>query len=57
MLCVELGNIELDLKRLDKVINENIPAGRNIREHKLLDFEPINEFLYCLRELKETKEI
>lgn len=55
MLCVELGKIDLDLARLDKVINEVIPAGRNIREHKLLDFELINE-LYCLRELKEVKK-
>lgn len=55
MLCVELGRIDLDLKKLDEVINNCIPAGRNIREHKLLDFEPINE-LYCLRELKETKK-
>lgn len=55
MLCVELGRIDLDLKKLDEVINNCIPAGRNIREHKLLDFEPINE-LYCLRELKEAKK-
>lgn len=55
MLCVELGKIELDLEKLDKVINNCIPAGRNIRERKLLDFEPINE-LYCLRELRETKK-
>lgn len=55
MLCVELGNIDLDLQKLDEVINNCIPAGRNIREHKLLDFEPINN-LYCLRELKETKK-
>lgn len=55
MLCVELGNIELDLEKLDRVINEFIPAGRNIREHKLLDFEKINK-LYCLRELKEIKK-
>ena len=55
MLCVELGKIEIDLERLDKVINECIPAGRNIREHKLLDFKPINE-LFCLRELKKTKK-
>lgn len=55
MLCVELGNIELDLERLDEVINEHVPAGRNIREHKLMDFEAINQ-LYCLRELKETKK-
>lgn len=55
MLCVELGNIEIDLEKLDKVINEYIPAGRNIREHKLMDFEIINQ-LHCLRELKETKK-
>ncbi len=55
MLCVELGNIELDLEKLDKAIKENIPAGRNIREHKLINFEKINE-LYCLRELKDTKK-
>lgn len=55
MLCIELGKIELDLKKLDEIINNYIPAGRNIREHKLLDFEQINE-LHCLRELKETKK-
>ena len=55
MLCVELGNIELDLEKLDKIINEYIPAGRNIREQKLIDFEKIND-LYCLRELRETKK-
>ena len=55
MLCVELGKIDLDLEKLDKVINENIPAGRNIREQKLITFDGIND-LYCLRELKETKK-
>lgn len=55
MLCVELGKIELDLEKLDKIINRYIPAGRNIREQKLIDFEKINE-LHCLRELKETKK-
>lgn len=55
MLCVELGKIELDLKRLDEIINKYIPSGRNIREHKLIEFKKINE-LYCLRELKETKK-
>ena len=55
MLCVELGNIELDLERLDKVIHDNIPSGRNIREQKLFNFDKIND-LYCLRELKETNK-
>lgn len=55
MLCVELGNMALDLEKLDKIIIENIPSGRNIRERKLIDFEKINE-LYCLRELKESNK-
>lgn len=55
MLCVELGNINLDLGKLDYIINEYIPAGRNIREQKLMDFKKIKE-LYCLRELKESKK-
>lgn len=55
MLCINLGHDELDLEKLDKVINENIPAGRNIRENKLINFDKIND-LYCLRELKETKK-
>ena len=55
MLCVKLGREELDLEKLDKVINENIPAGRNIREQKLINFDKIND-LYCLRELRETKK-
>lgn len=55
MLCVELGKIKLNLEKLDKIINEYIPAGRNIREQKLVDFEKINN-LYCLRELKEIKK-
>lgn len=55
MLCVELGKIELDLEKLDKIINRYIPAGRNIREQKLMDFKKINE-LYCLRELKESNK-
>lgn len=55
MLCVELGNIELDLERLDKIIHENIPSGRNIREQKLFNFDKIND-LYCLRDLKETNK-
>lgn len=55
MLCVELGKIDLDLEKLDKIINENIPAGRNIREQKLTSFDKIKE-LYCLRELKDSNK-
>lgn len=55
MLCVELGNIDIDLEKFNNTVNEYIPAGRNIREVKLTDFEKIKD-LYCLRELKETNK-
>lgn len=55
MLCIELGKIDLDLQKLDEIINKYVPAGRNIHEQKLIEFDKINE-LYCLRELKDTKK-
>ena len=55
MLCVELGKIDIDLQKFDLVVNKYIPAGRNIRDQKLMDFEDIKN-LYCLRELKETNK-
>lgn len=55
MLCVELGKIDIDLQKFDEIVNKYIPAGRNIREHKLDSFDKIQE-LYCLRELKETNK-
>ena len=55
MLCVKLGKIDIDLEKFDKIVNDYIPAGRNIREIKLTDFEKI-KYLYCLRELKETNK-
>ena len=55
MLCVELGKIDVDLANIDRIINRFIPAGRNIREHKLTSFEKIND-LYCLRELEDRKK-
>ena len=51
MLCVELGDTEIDLEEIDKIINENIPAGRNIREKEIATFEKI-EKLHCLKLLK-----
>lgn len=34
MLCVELGKIDLDLEKLDKVIRERVPSGFNVREYE-----------------------
>ncbi len=51
MLCVELGNNDLDLERLDKIIREYVPSGRNIHEFVKMPFFIGN--LKCYKELKE----
>lgn len=51
MLCVELGKVDLDLVKLDKIIREYVPSGMNVHQeqkYKFLEFED----LYCKSELK-----
>ncbi len=51
MLCVELGNIDIDLERLDKIINNYVPSGMNIHEKQRYKFIEMEQ-LYCLNKLK-----
>ena len=51
MLCVELGNIDLDLERLDKVIREYVPSGMNVHENQRYKFLELEQ-LYCYKLLK-----
>lgn len=56
MLCVELGNIDLDLEKLDKIIHEFVPSGFNVhneRKYKFIELEQLK----CYRELKNTKRL
>lgn len=56
MLCVELGNIDLDLERLDKIIREYVPSGFEVhgeRKYKFLELQDLK----CYRELKDTKRL
>lgn len=51
MLCVELGNIDLDLERLDKIVHDFVPSGMNVHEEQKYKFYEMEQ-LYCLKELK-----
>lgn len=51
MLCVELGNIDLDLERLDKIIREHVPSGMNVHENKKYKFLELEQ-LYCYELLR-----
>ena len=55
MFCANLGKIEIDFEKLDKVINENIPSGMSVYEKKVVDFDL--KQLYCYDELRRYKWI
>lgn len=56
MLTVQLGKIDIDYPKLDIIIHEMIPYGRNVNESRLMRFPQLQE-MYCYRELKDTKSI
>lgn len=56
MLTVELGNIEIDLKSLDEIINKHIPAGKEIRETAAYDFTELTELL-CYDQLRNKEKL
>ena len=56
MLCVELGTIDLDLERLDKIIREYVPSGFEVHDERKYKFLELQD-LKCYRELKDTKRL
>lgn len=51
MLCVELGNVDINLVELDRIIRENIPSGMNVRNE--ITFPTFRLFsLKCYKELR-----
>ena len=56
MLTIELGNKDIDLKGLDDIINEHIPAGQGIRESVAYDFAELKE-LCCYDRLRNKDKL
>lgn len=54
MLTVELGNIDIDLAKLDEVIRKYVPNGRNVNETEDNFSEIIINQLYCKDRLKNV---
>lgn len=50
MLCANIGNIDLDLEKLDEVIRKYIPSGMNVHDEEIAHFDFTQ--LYCYKELK-----
>lgn len=53
MLCIELGKIDIDFEKLDKVIRENVPSGKNVGEKT----EEATEMIKSLRAHGHLKNV
>ena len=56
MLCVELGNIDINLEEFDSIVKKYVPSGFEVHESRRHHFESLQE-LKCYRELKDTKRL
>jgi RNA-splicing ligase RtcB len=56
MLTVELGQIEIDLHKLDEIIRKYVPSGSSTHQGRVVNFNKLQE-LHCYRDLKDTKRI
>lgn len=51
MLTIELGNIEVDLRKLDEHIRRNIPSGTKTHRDPIVRFNQVND-LRCYKHLR-----
>lgn len=56
MLCVSLGQTDIDFEKLDNVIRSYVPSGRDVHEGRIIRFDELQE-LKCYRELQDTKRL
>jgi len=54
MYTISLGQDDIDLQKLDKVIRDLIPSGKRTHEGRIYRFEKI-QTLKCYRELNDTR--
>lgn len=56
MLTVDLGNINIDFPKLDKIINKHVPSGFNVHQTPNVRFEELQS-LKCYSELKNIQHL
>lgn len=56
MLTIELGKIDIDFEKLDKVIRKYIPSGREVHPGRLVRFDRLRELKFY-RELKDARKL
>ena len=56
MLTVDLGFNDVDFEKLDSIIREKIPSGKDVQPGRLIRLPEIQN-LHCYRELKDAKRL
>lgn len=56
MLCVKLGDVEIDFEKLDDVIRKYVPFGFDVHEGRFTRFTELYG-MHCFRYLKQSKRI
>lgn len=56
MLCVKLGNVDVDFYKLDEIIRKYVPSGTAVQEGRLTKYPALQQ-MHCYRLLKRTKRI
>ena len=56
MLTVDLGFNDVDFEKLDRIIREKIPSGKDVQPGRLIRLPEIQN-LHCYRELKDAKRL
>lgn len=54
VLTVKLGNIDIDLDKLDNIIREKIPSGFSIHNKAITSFKALNDII-CLQKLSKIQ--
>lgn len=56
MLTIALGQMAIDFLKLDNIIRECIPFGRNIHKGRKIKFSKLQD-MFCYRELKDSNSL
>ncbi len=56
MLCVKLGRIDIDFEKLDNIIRQYVPCGKDVNEGRIVRYPKLQK-MHCYRSLKDSKRI
>ena len=56
MFTIKLGKIDIDFEKLDNIIRQKVPSGKNVHDVRQIRFDELQQ-LKCYRKLKNSKRL